>query len=536
MELLWRIELENGSVFSGSTLLQNGENHIVCEVPDSVLKSVTAMTLRHAEPDERVFVNGFQSWTYSPEYAPDGYTHGFATPLARLKPLGLERYGDYYFTEYPETPGITHGESYAYWRRGERFSLLASLDETNGYTLIRNDTNTGKVTLSRDCCGVRCSGAFHAFDLFCAEGTENEVFDAWFAAMGLPKKPVERIAGYSSWYNRYQKIDEKCILSDLEGCAGLLPRGDVFQIDDGWEPAVGDWLTADAKKFPKGMRGTADRIHEKGYRAGLWLAPFVCQKNSEIFRRHKSWLLRADGKPWYCGSNWGGFYALDIDNPQVTEYLRDVFRRVFTDWGFDLVKLDFLYAAAPVNLPGESRAKRMTRAVSLLRELCGDHAVIGCGVPLMPAFGRVDYCRIGCDVGLEWDGSFIMKLAHRERISTKQSLENTLFRRGLNGRAFGNDPDVFFLRTENLKLSGGQKMMLAQADALLGSVFFTSDDVGAYTDEQRECYRTLRRLLDAENVRVCMDGVPRIEYTLGGEPQQLALPFLNGDGKTASQR
>ena len=171
----------------------------------------------------------------------------------------------------------------------------------------------------------------------------------------------------------------------------------------------------------------------------------------------------------------------------------------------------------------------MPRAVTFLREVCGDHLVIGCGVPLMPAFGRVDYCRIGCDVGLDWDGSFLMKMAHRERISTKQSLENTVFRRGLNGRAFGNDPDVFFLRSDNLKLSGGQKQMLAQADALLGSVFFTSDDMSAYDEEKRESYRALRRLRNAENVRVRMDGVPRIEYTLDGEAQRLALPFLRSD-------
>ena len=40
---------------------------------------------------------------------------------------------------------------------------------------------------------------------------------------------------------------------------------------------------------------------------------------------------------------------------------------------------------------------------------------------------------------------------------------------------------------------------------------------------------TLRRLLDAENVRVRMDGMPRIEYTLDGEEQRLALPFLTAD-------
>ena len=268
MELLWRVELENGATVTGSTLMQPGENRIVCDLPDDTLKSVTGAMLWDTEPGERIFINGFQSWTYSPECGVKDRTPSFASPLARFKPLGLERYGDYYFTDYPETPGVTHGESYAYWRRGEHFRLLGSLDESSGYTMIRYDANAGKLTLSRDCCGVRCNGEFHVFDLFYAEGAEKEVYDGWFAAMGLPKKPAERIAGYSSWYNRYQDIDEKCILSDLSGCAGVLSEGDVFQIDDGWEPAVGDWLTTDAKKFPKGLRGTADKIHEMAFARG----------------------------------------------------------------------------------------------------------------------------------------------------------------------------------------------------------------------------------------------------------------------------
>ena len=38
------------------------------------------------------------------------------------------------------------------------------------------------------------------------------------------------------------------------------------------------------------------------------------------------------------------------------------------------------------------------------------------------AFGRAEYCRIGCDVGLDWDDKPQMRLLHRERVSTKNSL------------------------------------------------------------------------------------------------------------------
>ena len=273
--------------------------------------------------------------------------------------------------------------------------------------------------------------------------------------MGVRPRTREPLAGYTSWYNRYQNISEESIGQDLRGCAGRLQPGDLFQIDDGWEPAVGDWLEPDPRKFPGGMGAMADAIHKRASGPGCGWPP-SWRRRAPPLAEHPDWLLQVDGKPWYCGSNWGGFYALDIDHPEVVAYLEEVFRRVFDEWGFDLVKLDFLYAAAPFGSETETRGGRMIRAMELLRELCGDKLILGCGVPVMPAFGLVDYCRIGCDVGLDWDDKPHMRLAHRERVSTRQAIGNTIFRRQLNGRAWLNDPDVFFLREDNLKLSGSR--------------------------------------------------------------------------------
>ena len=291
---------------------------------------------------------------------------------------------------------------------------------------------------------------------------------------------------------------------------------------------MGDWLETDAQKFPHGLKGMVEEIHAAGFQAGLWLAPFVCEKDSALFRQHPDWLLKVDGKPWCCGSNWSSFYALDIDNPAVLDYLRRVFDRVLNDWGFDLVKLDFLYGAAPFGSARESRAGRMYRAMELLRSWCGQKQILGCGVPVMPAFGLVDYCRVSCDVGLDWDDVWYMRLFHRERVSTKQAINNTLFRRQLNGRAYGSDPDVFFLREENCKLTAEQKRTLATVNALLGNVFLTSDMPSHYTDAQRDEYRRLRRLFEhAKQVKVkTEEGTVCIQYLLYGKPQKLLCsPF-----------
>ena len=122
-----------------------------------------------------------------------------------------------------------------------------------------------------------------------------------------------------------------------------------------------------------------------------------------------------------------------------------------------------------------------------------DCLFLACGVPLASVFGKADYCRIGCDVGPDWDDKPYMRPLHRERVSTKNSLANTYFRAPLNGRAFGNDPDVFFLR-DDAHLTPGQRDELLFADADMGSVFLTSDDMGAWSEAARQRFEMALKL------------------------------------------
>ena len=525
-ELEYRIELASGETFTG-TAQAGGEVHVALPL-HGTLRAVTAKLRLEIADGERIFMNGFQTWTYCPEYTRNDRIRSLRRlPKPGVDYYGLARYGDEYFVKYPDRPGVTHGESWCYFRRGGTFRLVASLDEHAGYTLFRYDASRSELEIRRDCEGLEVDGEFRAFDLIFLSGGEDEVFDAWFAAMGVKCRTDEKIAGYSSWYNRYENISERDIRTDLDGCTQVLSAGDLFQIDDGWEPNVGDWLESDAEKFPNGLKPLADEIHSRGFKAGLWLAPFVCNKRSKVFNEHPDWLLLRGGKPWYCGSNWGGFYSLDIDNGEVRDYLKEVFRRVFDEWGFDLVKLDFLYGAAPFGSARETRAGRMIRAMEFVRELCGDKLILGCGVPVMPAFGLVDYCRISCDVGLDWDGSWLMRHTHRERVSTRQAMGNTIFRRQLNGRAYLSDPDVFFLRDENIKLSEQQKTTLAAVNALFGGILLCSDNMAHYDEEKKRLYRRVLHAREAKNVVVNADapGAVIIEYELDGVHKLLKYEY-----------
>ena len=529
MILKWRVNEK-----TGTHEFTKGSNCIIVPVKQGeVLNCVEARLPFKAS--KKMFFNGYQTWTYSPEYTPSGRIRGLnGTPGFGIKKFALDRYGDYHFVRYPWHKGILHGFSYCYFRDGDRYRLIASLDETSGYTMFTYDASREVLKLERDCKGVAAAGTnFDAFDLFYAEGDEHEVFDKWFKALGI-NNSVPPIKGYSSWYNHYQDINEAGIEDDLAGACKVFDKGDLFQVDDGWEPFVGDWETTDKAKFPDGLKPVAERIHKDGFKAGLWLAPFVCEEKSTVFREHPDWMLMYNGEPWKNGSNWSGFYSLDIDNPEVREYLRRVFNRIFDEWGFDLVKLDFLYAAAPFATGdhgrendgpySESRAGRMIRALMFLRELCRDKLILGCGTPVMPAFGLVDYCRVGCDVGLDWNDELYMRIIHRERVSTKHSLGNTIFRRGLDGRAHGNDPDVFFLRDSNISLTEKEKEYLATVNALCGSVWLTSDNLNAYDAEKIARYRRLAHMREAATEISVDNDTLAISYVLDGKKYSLDYP------------
>ena len=296
---------------------------------------------------------------------------------------------------------------------------------------------------------------------------------------------------------------------------------DVFQIDDGYQTYVGDWLNINTNKFPNGLENIVNTIHDKGFKAGIWLAPFSVEKKSDIYKKHKDWLVKDEtGNPYACGCNWSTFYALDIYKVEVRQYLKQVFDTVFNKWGFDLVKLDFLYSACVLNRKDKPRGLIMADGMNLLRQLCTDKLILGCGVPLASAFGKVDYCRVGCDVSLKYDDVFYMKHMHNERNSTKRTMVDTIFRRQLDGRAFLNDPDVFILRDKHVSLTKEEKEKLAIINGLFGSVLFTSDDIGKYDEYKLSLYNKIKNLkgkakaITLNNNVVCVkyeDGEVRIE-------------------------
>lgn len=453
---------------------------------------------------DALYLNGYNSWTDSVERPARAATPTMG-PIAAagVAATTFDGPGDYRFFPQDGRPGHQHGWGYGYLRFGGaaggdegRVQLVGSLDEELGQTALVEDHRAGTLTLSKEPpARVLEAGGRRELMAFClVEGVLGECVDAWLGESGVVRRPAPALVGYSSWYRHYTDISEKDLLHDLLGVSRALGGRDLgaaratFQVDDGYTK-VGDWLVPDAQKFPHGLAPVAAEIRARGLLPGVWMAPFVCERESHLFSEHPDWLLRdAVGQPVATGGHWSGGVALDTQVPAVRDYVRASLGAATREWGFDLLKLDFLYAACMVPHAGLNRGELMADALDLVRDSVPEGTLVDlCGVPVANALGRGEYCRVGCDVGLDWDDVPWMRLMHRERVSTKNSLANTRGRAHLDGRAWRNDPDVFFLRPD-VRLTAAQRQELLDADATLGGVFFTSDDMDEWDEGQRAAY------------------------------------------------
>jgi alpha-galactosidase len=459
-----------------------------------------------------VFCNGWASWSPSAEYVVRGGRVVDANGR-RAKQPGPRRTLSV-LNRLIYRPGEKHlrgtltGHFIMTLRHGEDYLCFASLGESRGIlppVTFTASLKTGTVAAHIYCPGkVFHSGeamaeiaVFHAQGVFALKDALRALYQADEVFAPNSALGEQRIAGYESWYNHYTNIDEATIRADLAGFTTgvniitkhFAAQPLVFQIDDGWEDAVGDWRV-NKERFPNGLEPLASSIADAGLVPGLWLAPFIAVQGSRLYREHYDWILKdKKGKPVSAGLsfNWGkgfNFYALDLTQDAVIDYAAGVIGRAIEDWGFRYIKLDFLYAGFLSG--GDYYARALERITALKTNSKGLPIVyLGCGAPLGPSQRFLPLCRIGEDTKEAWDDPFLKTLGFPGRPGAYLNLKATLERSLLNGSVFQNDPDVIFLRSQNCKLTDNEKELIAVVDYLFGSQVMFSDNCAAYTEADR---------------------------------------------------
>ena len=515
---------------------------------DMIMKSFEIEGEKDFDDDDLFYANGYQAWTTSREFSKKDTFKGLIKAAGINKSLkhfaGLS--GDYHFEKYGEE-GKFHAYTYCYFReKGEReIKLYGSRSERNGFTIFAVDMKGDKFIIRKDVDGLKLTAGqeYEMFDIAIIKGDMDEVMDKYFFDfVGCKKPAIDHLSGYTSWYNYFQDINEEIILRDLDGLDRASDEVNIFQVDDGYQQAVGDWLLIDEKKFPHGMKYIADKIHDKGYKAGIWLAPFSAQVSSQLVKDHPDWLLtfNSNGKKMLGCQGWGGAYTLDIYNPDARAYIKKVFDTVLNDWGFDMVKLDFLYSQCIEPRNGKTRGEIMCDGVDLLREVCGDKWILGCGVPIGACMGIFDACRISCDASKNWQFTLKGNLSvnalvssiriNCENPSSQNAIINTVFRNHLDGRAFCNDPDVFFLRDININYTMEQKLLHGKINSVCGNVLFVSDNAGDFDDER---IGYLKEFFKDKNYKVKLaeyvgEQDIRLDFIENGEEKSLTFNLVTG--------
>ncbi len=492
------------------------------------------LTLIHAFIDiehkyskkECIYLNGYQSWTDTREFEINEKLNTLTRlPNKIVNSYHFKEYGDEYFKKYEKH--VLHGYTFSYIRNKNTNGaiLFGSLNEEKAYLIINHRVKENVIRLESDIDGRVINKEFSLFNYVTLKGNYLKISKEYLSNFKV--KESKEIKGYTSWYNHYQNINEDVILKNLDAIDNK--SYDLFQIDDGSETFVGDWLDIDSKKFPNGLKPIVDKIHEKGLKAGIWLAPLVAETNSKIFKEHKDYLYLENNEPIPCGCNWSIDYVLDIRKEEVINYIKKCLR-YYVDLGFDFFKLDFLYASALIKDSRFTKAELMDYILNILKDELKGKTILVCGVQLSSAFNKADYARIGPDISLIFDDVWYMKFMHRERISTKVTLVNTIYRSIMNKTCFLNDPDVYLLRDDNIKLNDKQKEAIITLNHLCGSVFMTSDDVSCYNDNKKKLLEKSQKLVGSEIIDIRKNkGIIDIDYI--NNNQKFTLRYLIKKGE-----
>jgi alpha-galactosidase len=248
--------------------------------------------------------------------------------------------------------------------------------------------------------------------------------------------------GWCSWYCFGPRVTAQQVRDNLDFIARSAAGLKYIQIDDGYQPAMGDWLETGAA-FSGDIQGVLKEIRERGFEPAVWVAPFIAEEKSHLFEQHPDWFIKdADDKPLrsdkvtFGGWRRGPWYALDGTHPEAQKHLETVFRTMRREWGCSYFKLDANFWGAlhggRFHDPGATRIEAYRRGMWAVLRGAGDGFILGCNHPIWPSLGLIHGSRSSNDIKRSWD---------RIASAGKQNL----YRNWQNGRLWWNDPDAIVL-------------------------------------------------------------------------------------------
>lgn len=163
----------------------------------------------------------------------------------------------------------------------------------------------------------------------------------------------------NSWEALYFNHDIDALKSLIDAAAEV--GAERFILDDGWFPArrsdnagLGDWVV-DKTVYPNGLHPVVDHVRSRGMQFGLWFEPEMVNPDSGLYRDHPEWALHL--KPYETPLARYQL-VLDIDNPDVFDYLYTKISALLREYKIDYIKWDH---NRDIILAGDGTRSRMVR-------------------------------------------------------------------------------------------------------------------------------------------------------------------------------
>ncbi|MCX8711044.1 alpha-galactosidase [Gilliamella sp. B3464] len=145
-----------------------------------------------------------------------------------------------------------------------------------------------------------------------------------------------------------------------------------FIIDDGWfghrdddYQGLGDWYL-DERKYPNGLEPVIKHVKDLGMEFGIWVEPEMINKNSNLYRAHPDWLLELQGYQQPEGRHQ---YVLDLQNPNVFDYLLERLTWLLGSYDIDYIKWDMNREIVQAGHNGHPAIVGQTKAVYRLLDI-----------------------------------------------------------------------------------------------------------------------------------------------------------------------
>jgi alpha-galactosidase len=277
--------------------------------------------------------------------------------------------------------------------------------------------------------------------------------------------------GWCSWYCFGPSVTAQQVLDNLDFIAKNAPGLKYIQIDDGYQPAMGDWLET-GTAFGGNVQAVLKQIRARGFEPAIWVAPFIAEEKSHVFQQHPEWFVKGDDskplrsdKVTFGGWRRGPWYVLDGTHPEVQKHFQDFFGTMRREWGCTYFKLDANFwgtiHGGRFHDPKATRVEAYRRGMQAILRGVGDSFILGCNHPIWPSLGLIHGSRSSNDIKRSWD-----------RIMT--TARQNLLRNWQNGRLWWNDPDAVVLTGD---LPDNEFQFHATAIYASGGMLLSGDDL-----------------------------------------------------------